>query len=336
MIEDWIKLHLGLNVKYASTKGEIHICCPVCKENRYRLYINVENGLVYCHNCQFKGSIVKLIQYVEGVSKEKAESLLKEIAENIVLPYKIEESVLGKLIYSLYNISPQKRAIPLPEEFQKFSQNFSEKNFTAKKALKYLQQRGITKKQILNCGMGICTEGEYKNRVIIPIFLEGNLQFWVARAISDNTKLKEKSPSAQEYQYSKSEVIFNLDTAAKKYNSIVISEGIFDALSWGDIGVALLGKSLYDSQFNLILKYKDLLTQGIYIALDADAVDSATLIAEKLKSFFKVMMINIPKEYDDPNKYLLTHSKNSMWELIMNAEEYTEFSIIKRKLGIFS
>lgn len=336
MIEDWIKLHLGLNVKYASTKGELHICCPVCNETRYRLYINVDSGLIYCHNCQFKGSIVKLIQYVEGITKEKAESLLKDISDNLILPYKVEESVLGKLIYSLYNISPQKRAIPLPEEFQKFSQNFSEKNFIAKKALKYLQQRGITKKQILNCGMGICTEGEYKNRIIIPIFLEGNFQFWVARAISDNTKLKEKSPSAQEYQYSKSEVIFNLDSAAKKYNSIVISEGIFDALSWGDIGVALLGKSLYDSQFNLILKYKDLLTQGIYIALDADAVDSATLIAEKLKSFFKVMMINIPKEYDDPNNYLLTHSKNSMWELIMNAEEYTEFSIIKRKLGIIS
>ena len=334
MVENWIESKLDSQIKYTNTAGEIHICCPICKENRYRLYINTNSGLMYCHNCQFKGSIIKLIQYVERVDKFTAENLFKEISDEEFIPYNVEESVLEKLLYSLYKVFPPKRAVPLPEEFQKFSKNFSAKNMITKKAINYLLQRGITKQQIIKCGMGICIEGEYKNRIIIPITLEGDLKFWVARAISFKEKLKEKSPSAQDYQYSKSEVIFNLDTAAKKYNSIVISEGIFDALSWGDIGVSLLGKSLYDTQFNLLLEYKNLLTQGIYIALDADAYDSATIIAEKLKPFFKVKIIDIPEDYDDPNKYLRTHSKKAMWNLIANAKEYTELSIVKRTLGI--
>lgn len=335
MIEEWIESRLDSNIKHTNTRGEIHVCCPVCGETRYRLYINTENGLLYCHNCQFKGSLVNLVQYLDGVNREKAEKLVKEISENLVTPYNVEGFVVDTLIKSFYKKPPVKRAIPLPVEYQKFSKDFSEKNLLSKKAISYLKGRGITEKQILKHNMGICAAGVYKNRVIIPIYLEGTLKFWVARAISPNEKLKEKSPSNKEYQYSKSEVIFNLDVAAKKYNSVVISEGIFDALSWGDIGISLLGKTLYDSQLNLLLEYREFLSQGIYIALDFDAVESATQIAERLKPFFTVKMINIPEEYDDPNGYLLAHSRKDMWNLINNAEEYSEFSIVKRKLNMF-
>ena len=172
--------------------------------------------------------------------------------------------------------------------------------------------------------------GEYKNRVIIPITENGDLKFWVARAISSDVKMKEKSPSDEDYQISKSEVIFNIDRASKKYHTAVICEGIFDALAFGDVGVSLLGKSLYQEQLNILLDYRALLTNGLYISLDWDAKDKATEMAEKLSEYFDVKIINIPKEGDDPNNYLQKYGRKAMWKLIEDAEDYGEFSSITR------
>ena len=328
VIEDWLEQHIDSKIKYTNDGHEIHVCCPVCNESRYRLYIGLDNGMLYCHNCGFKGTIINLIQYIEGISYTRASDMFNDIKGSIILPEKIIESVEYRLLMPK-TYHPVKRTIPLPDEYQSL---IVSQQITAKRAIKYLQSRSITLNQIQHYHMGFCSMGEYANRVIIPIYEDTELKFWVARAISPKMRLKEKSPATQSYQYSKSEVIFNIDQAAREYHSIVISEGIFDALSWGGIGVSLLGKVLYPEQLRTLLNYKTLLQDGIYIALDADALDSAITMADQLSEFFKVYLINIPSEYDDPNKYLQTHSKSDMWQLIYNAEEYTEFTGLRRRL----
>lgn len=329
MIIDWLAQNVDSDIRYTNSPDEIHICCPVCGETRYRMYINVREGLVYCHNCQFKGNFAKLIQYINGGKYSSAVEQFKQLYGVASVPIQISESISERLLAGLYQVMPNKRAIPLPDEYQRI---FETKNLVANRAIKYLANRGITRGQMLRYNLGICATGEYRNRIIIPITQEGKLKFWVARAIGSKMYLKEKSPSNQSYQFSKSEVIFNLDYAARKFNSVVISEGIYDALSWGGIGVSLLGKVLYDSQLQLILDYKPFLTQGVYIALDADARDSAIKIAERLKSFFPVKIVDIPEEFDDPNRYFVTHSRLKLWKLLENAREYTELSAVWLKL----
>lgn len=329
MVEDWIIQRIDSSIRYTGSGNEIHICCPVCGETRYRLYINLMTGQVYCHNCQFKGTVVKLIQFVENISYFAAQKRFNEIKGNMVLPenvvYDLEQRLLTK---ELPNV--QKRSVPLPAEFQLISNSM---NLVSKKAKRYLMRRGITSKQIEQYNLGICTTGQYANRIIIPIYQGSELMFWVSRAMSSKTKLKEQSPSNSFYQYGKSEVIFNLDQAATKYHSAVISEGIFDAMSWGNIGISLLGKSMYDAQFNLLLNYKNQLTDGLYIALDADAESDAMLIASLLAPFFPTKIIRISPEFDDPNKYLLAHSKRDMWKLIADAEDFGEFTRLKSTLA---
>ena len=327
VIEDWIIQNIDSNIKYTGNGQEIHICCPVCGEHRYRLYIGLNNGLLYCHNCGFKGSVINLIQYVQGISYTRAMGVFNDVKGSLILPQNVRQSLEYKLL-GTYKVI--KRAIPLPEECQDLG---TSQQILAKKAIKYLQSRAITPAQIHKYKMGFCALGKYAGRVIIPIYEADELKFWVARAISPKAKLKEKSPSNAEYQYGKSEVIFNIDRAAREYHSAVISEGIFDALSWGDIGVSLLGKSLYDEQLRILLEYKSLLREGIYIALDADAIDSALNIAQQLSAFFHVRIICIPDEYDDPNNYLRTHSRSAMWKLIDSAQEYNEFTALRIKLS---
>lgn len=328
MIVDWIESNIDDNLKYTGTGKEVHFNCVVCGEIRHRMYVNLETGKVYCHNCGYKGNIISLIQYVEGVSFSRANDIFKDIRGNLSLPENISKNLLENVFAEDLRKDLLKRAIPLPEEFSLL--NPQKTNIATRRAVKYLHSRKVTDKQIIEHKMGFCMSGEYKNRIIIPITENGDLKFWVARAISSDVKMKEKSPSDEDYQISKSEVIFNIDRASKKYHTAVICEGIFDALAFGDVGVSLLGKSLYQEQFNILLDYRALLTNGLYISLDWDAKDKATEMAEKLSEYFDVKIINIPKEGDDPNNYLQKYGRKAMWKLIEDAEDYGEFSSITR------
>lgn len=329
-IIDWVEENIDSQIKHTGNGREVHVDCPVCGETRHRLFINLENGRVYCQNCGFgkNTSIVGLIQYVEGISYSKAFTVFKEIKGNLAIPEFINKDTIDNIFMGDLRQDLDKRAIPLPEEYVPLDPNHT--NIVTKRAIKHLHSRKITDKQIVQHKFGFCMSGEYENRVIIPIYENGDLKFWVARAISSDTYMKEKSPSDNDWNISKSEVIFNIDRAARKYHSAVISEGIYDALSWGDIGISLLGKSLYQEQLNILLDYRELLTEGIYIALDWDAKDNATKMAEQLSEYFKVYMINIPEELDDPNNCLRKKGRAYMWKLLEDAEEYSEFSGLRR------
>lgn len=329
-ISDWVENNIDSTIKYTGNGKEIRVNCPVCGETRHRLFINVENGRVFCQNCQFgrNTSIVGLIQYVEGISYSRAFSVFKDVKGSMALPESLSKDTINNIFMGDLRQDLDKRAIPLPEEYVPLDPEHT--NIVTKRAIKYLHSRKITDKQIVQHKMGFCMDGEYKHRVIIPITENGNLKFWVARAISSDVYMKEKSPSDNDWNISKSEVIFNIDKAAKKYHSAIISEGIFDALAWEDIGISLLGKSLYQEQLNILLDYRELLTEGIYIALDNDARKDATKMAEELSEYFKVYMINIPKELDDPNNCLKIKGRKYLWKLLGEAEEYSEFSGLRR------
>lgn len=331
-ISDWVERNIDSTIKYTGNGKEMRVNCPVCGEVRHRLFINVENGRVYCQNCGFgkHTSIVGLIQYVEGVSYSKAFSVFKDVKGSLSLPESVSKDTINNIFMGDLRQSLDKRAIPLPEEYVPLDPKHT--NIVTKRAVKYLHSRGITDRQITKYKFGFCMDGEYKHRVIIPITENGDLRFWVARAISSDAYMKEKSPSDNDWNISKSEVVFNIDVAAKKYHTAIISEGIFDAMSWGDAGISLLGKSLYQEQLNILLDYRELLTEGIYVALDYDAKDNASQIAKELSEYFKVYIINIPKQLDDPNNCLRVKGQKYLWKLMGEAEEYSEFSVLRRIL----
>lgn len=329
-IVDWLEANIDSKILYTGNQKEVHFNCPNCNETRHRMYVSLNTGAVYCHNCNYKGSIVNLIQLVEGVSFSRASTIFNDVKGNLILPENISRDFVTDMFSEDLRKDLKKRAIPLPEEYTPL--NPKKLNIRTRQAVNYLHTRGITDEQITAHKMGYCYEGQYKNRVIIPITENGELKFWVARAISKTEKLKEKSPSNEDYQISKSEVVFNLDRASKLYHSAVLCEGIFDALSYDSIGVSLLGKSLYKEQLNILLDYRNLLTNGVFISLDNDASESATKIAKQLSEYFKVYIINIPRELDDPNNTLQKMGRGYLFNLLANAEEYSELSIVKRIL----
>lgn len=317
---------IDTRVKYTGKGDQIHFNCPFCGDRRKRMYIGVFNHLVFCQNCNYSGTVVKFLSDYEGITYDKAFSLYKEYNGVLKIPENVTEEINDILLPVDYEQYLRKSPIPLPESFTLLHNNNS---VYSKRVKRYLKSRLVTNSVIKSHGWGFCYEGNYKDRAILTIYEENKLKFWVARAITDNAVRKELSPSDEDYQYSKSEVIFNVDRAAKMYNTVVVSEGIFDAISWGDIGVSILGKRMYPEQISVLLKYKEYLTQGVYLALDEDAWRDMLELADNLYKYMPVYLVRVK---DDPNYHARKYGKDSLLSLLDSAVEYTPLFKVRGKL----
>ena len=310
--------------KTASSSEEVRFNCPFCNDSRKRMYVNLETGKFYCHNCQSQGRNPKgLIAKLTGLSLLEVSDEFKDIlSEDIGSKENLSERIYEKLeIKEDFHIT--KIGISLPSGYKPMK--LSTKLPKEKKAIRYLLGRGVTKKQIIENKMGLCKDPRYHNRVIIPITnIEGKVVFFVARDFVGKSALKEISPASEGRENTKSEILFNLKGAIDT-RTMIISEGIFDALSWGRSGVALIGKIASDSHLEQFYNCRDKIEE-VYVALDDDAYEFSVDLARKLKDMgYKT--VKIVKMVGDPNDNL-KHGKKHMRELILNAKEYTKLSIL--------
>lgn len=122
----------------------------------------------------------------------------------------------------------------------------------------YLVARGLEKETIEYFGLGYCSRGLMRGRVVIPIQNErGELVAYSGRYPGDPPQGQPKYllPSGLR----KSQVVFNLNRASEiaKENGLVVVEGFFDVLRVWQSGfhqvVAIMGSSLSERQRDLLV-----------------------------------------------------------------------------------
>jgi DNA primase len=147
--------------------------------------------------------------------------------------------------------------------------------------------------------------------------LEGKLNYYIARDMFPNSKMKYKNPPM-----SKDVVVFELFI---NWNEpIVLCEGVFDAIAIKKNTIPLLGKFPSKSLIQRIVQER---VKHIYIALDSDARKDAV----KLVSFFNQFGITayiVDINEKDPSEL----GFNSFWKMI-DTTTATQFSdLIKERL----
>lgn len=340
-IYEWVIHHVSKDAVLTGDGRELHFNCPFCTDRRKRFYIQVfgDKGLCHCHNCGWNGNFTRLVYKTQGGSYDQAVETAKkvqgasyfEIRKTDDDDFDFADFVVSKLFVGMTR-SPEKphepkKEIPLPESLIPVCGGcWSTYKFLQRDARQVLSSRGVTPEQARQHNIQICTDGKYQSRLIIPITNEGKTEFFVARSIYDWQKMKEYSPPKIDGGFKKSEVIFNLERAANT-GTIVINEGIYDALAWGDFGISLLGKIMSDFQYQRIVEYADKIKQ-VFVCLDADARSYAIKIAKKLSAYFPVYLIIIPvidgkPSQWDSNYYKLRFGDAGMSELVKNAVPYT-------------
>jgi hypothetical protein len=239
-----------LKYKDLASGEEYRVCCPVCGDRRYRLFINYRWGtqcdvptkyLVHCFN--------------EDCNVTNLEDELK--------PY------IGGKTHSLPSLGfepiPEMKEITLPEKCVPL--NTLPKTHPA---IKYITERRFTADYLYNdWGVQYCGDHPsylVSHRLVIPFYWDGKLIGWQARTLVPNVTPKYYTMPG----LPKSQMLFNGDRA-KKFKMGVIVEGVFDAFRVGHRAVALLGTSISSIQRQLIHSYWN--SGCVCLMLDSDAVD---------------------------------------------------------------
>ena len=249
---------------YYDKGSELLFKCPSCNHHKHKLSVNLDKNAFKCWICDYRGrNIRRLIRrfgtYIQLQAWDKITGRpdLENFAD----------------LFDSRSERPVPQKVDLPPEY--ISLCSDQLPATGTYAMKYLQQRGVTKADILKWKIGFCFSGEYRNRIVVPSFDDdGDVSYFIARSYSGDS-YKYKNPRVSK------NIVFN-ELYIDWNKDLTIVEGVFDALVAGN-SVPILGSTLRkDSKLIREIVRND---TPVFIALDPDAREKENKIIQTLLKY---------------------------------------------------
>lgn len=265
--------------KLVSSGKELTTLCFFCHPapTKMKLTINVDSGLFHCWKCGKKGNFTDLVTALRRFNRSIDPS-----------NYRDKETKRKPLSVTTTE------EIPWPEDYHQLTRKTMGE--TAMLARYYLNNRGIDDNMIVMNKIGYCVYGAYSDRVIVPIFYKDKLVSFIARDFLGNKDKKILTPPGRGTQGIK-RFIYRIESAAK-LGHLIITEGVFSALSCGPRGVAIFGKVPTTGQLAQIIAAKP---QRVTVALDPDAEKEAIRLTNTLLLHVPDVRYAVFPEGEDPN-----------------------------------
>ena len=306
MKEDLLKQLLeSILGRSKSARGgeEAVFTCPSCNHHKKKLTLNLLTQKFQCWVCGYKGHrAFKLLKQVNAPSKTY--ELLKEIDQQYNFKKQIKQKV-------------DSNTLQLPKEVVPI---ISSSAILSKHALHYLNQRGITKQDVVKYNLHYCENGPLRNMVVIPSYdKDGFLNYYVGRSFDKNAYIKHKLASSTK-DIIGFEMYINWDIP------VILCEGAFDAMAIKRNAIPLFGKRISDSLMKKIIKSN---VKKKYLALDEDALKDAFKHAETFMSYGKrVYLIEMGDK--DPSEL----GFKNFTQLLHNAVELNTSTLMKKRLAL--
>lgn len=304
------------NLNYQQTNGdEIACSCPFCGEHRKKLYISPQ-GRFICFVCDTRGnSVISFIMQYGHLTAKEAHEVLADQEIEIENPALTKYDENDSLFFKLSNLHTEQQAIkkhcpPYPQGMKFLKDNLN--NPETYPYLWYLKNRGLNLAEIIGYNIGYVINGyiqakdkqlELKHSVVFTTYDQSHQPvYWNTRSIDYHPYIKSINALSNTNEYSKSDIIFNMDQIASDTN-MVICEGVFNAITCtqGDyVGVATFGKAITNDQINLMIK----LNPAKYILfLDNDAFDESHQLYKRLSALTNkpILIVNNPYGDQDAN-----------------------------------
>lgn len=299
----------GTNVK----AGEVNISCPFCNSSgnpdpSKHLGVDSKRGYFSCwRNDKHRGKTLhRLIMKILRCSYDKACDVLG------VRQTYIDNDFLNEFLDNpesyFYEEVKEKKPLSFPKEFKNFGKSRMDVPYK-----NYLINRGFEKDDIEELceiyGLKYVTDGRYSNRIILPIYMDGELVSWTGRSISKNVHTRYLSLSEKEGAFiSIKDTIFNFDFLLNNSNDFLyVVEGPFDALKIDYFGydfnanaTCIFSKVLRQSQIQLLHEVSHNFKK-IIILLDPEELEANQRSLDSL--YFlgnKVVVGEMPENFEDP------------------------------------
>lgn len=222
---------LNLLQKYlgkADHAGGIQVAfhCPVCNDSRLekkKLAVRISDGWYHCWVC--------------GLSGKSFYTLLKKLAPQSLADPNMSNMLEKPPELQLAEVQEKIDKVELPTELYLVGLNETpDPDIVAVR--RYLENRGLTRADMLRWRISATKQGSFKRKAIIPSFdAEGEANYFIARKIDDST-----------FKYNnckrpKTEIVFNeVDIDWSK--PVTLVEGVFDAINCPENTIPVLGSSL--------------------------------------------------------------------------------------------
>lgn len=299
--------------------GEVSVDCCFCDDGKERLGINVETGKMHCFKCDESSGDR------DSVVNSKRRTFNKLCAEtNTVATFTLDEgeidTTVEKKIETLQKGKKQYED-KLPKAFEPLWTNITDRE--GKRARRYLQDRGITRKQIRKHKIGFCLSGYYAYRIIFPVWYGTKIRGLVGRDFTGESELK--------YLNSKGKKgLYGIPIRSRRNKVAILVEGVFDKLAVDNAGfdydvIGGLGSKLSPKQIKQLSTYESI---TIWAEPDRAGVEGTIKRAkalEKKKVDVRVVLPDTDPDTDsDPGKLGETEEGlNEIRERISKAVMYT-------------
>ena len=293
----------GANVK----RGNVNIRCPLCHNDpSEHMGINPATGEYGCwRNKRHRGkNFARLIQVIAHCSFEEARRILGadtlEVGElqalaNRVLGVKVSQEPGKTVVGGVKKLS-------IPREFKPIVNSDYGIAF-----FDYLRHRGFinTKEIIQQYDLRYALVGDFKMRVIFPIYYMGELVTWVGRSIYLDDKLPYRDLEINESVRHSKFCLWNYDELISGGRILIVNEGLFDAAKLDayapeDVrATCLFTKTIQPEQFLLLMELSKVYEE-LWIMLDKDASVSGMEIKEELSVIRNARFKLVPYGAKDP------------------------------------
>lgn len=303
----WAQERFGIeNVRVAGEEIKTNSCF-VGDDFKGHLWMNPsggkskhpEYGAYRCWKTHKAGSLVSLVAYVDKCSFEEAEETICNVTSLRALEAKVHSFFNSPMDEAPVVDEPVNAGIEFPPDTYKID-DMPSTSRNKRLACNYLRSRDIP-----TDGLYFCTDGDYRNRIVIPYFdQQDRLVYWNARNIKDKG-LKYMKPD--DPGLSQENVLF-CRKWPRKGRKLFITEGEFDAIVLDIVGLngcGQGGKSITDSQVNMLRGYIPVLAYDNDEGKRKDTGFEATIEnGNKLLSagFTEVHFVRPPKGYKDWNE----------------------------------
>lgn len=291
-------------------KGDVNVCCIYCPESAFHLGIDKKTGVLNCWRCELdvepRPRLMDFVAEYLSISVGEAWDLAKPF--NTLPGWQDQGSIKKEEV-------KRPKEATWPEGTQRFDIAISKRQ--RDKALAYLEERQFGWKEIEKYKLRFCTSGEYRYRIIIPVYYGDKMVTYTGRDYLNNGD-KERSRYKHCY-YELSALTANYvlygyeQYLASGSDWMRILEGPTDRWRLGDISVAAFTNKLSKRQISLVVKAKP---KAVSIIYDRNSFDKAHKAAGELSAFVRwIKVVRMPTEEQDVGK--------STFEEVMELEKDT-------------
>ena len=282
------------------TIGWINVQCPSCPDPSNHMGVEISSLMISCWRCGLKGSFAYLLSRLTGYPKDICKAEIEGFSSSLIID---SEQQIREIFKSDEEESKEKEVI-FSGKLPKHMIPVATADFWLLED--YMRRRKIALSTLMWHSCGVCQVGKYMNRLIIPVYFEGDLVGFQAADLTGKAEIKYKADTVDS-------LIKNYLYCFDEYKDVlgyaVVVEGALDRWRLITNTFASFGTSLSKKQKMLLINLRP---KKLIFAFDADAYLNTLRLAEEFSPFIdETFVVKFPGK-EDPDS--LGHEES--WQLI--------------------